>query len=74
VFIHIRNAITVRPVSHWWIRHQLGIAGQSIRLDRILDEAHATGGDIRRLMDMFGLSVEGASRYAATVTSSTTPR
>ncbi|BCY07324.1 hypothetical protein [Actinoplanes sp. L3-i22] len=74
LFIHVRNAINVRPVSHWWIRHQLSIAGQHIRLARILDEAHATSGDIRRLMDMFGLSVEGASRYATTVSSSTTPR
>ena len=69
LFIHVRNAITTRRVTHWWVRHQLGIAGQHIRLDRILDEAHATGGDIRRLMDMFGLSVETASRYTAAVIS-----
>ncbi len=48
LFIHARSATTTRPVTLWWIRHQLGISGQQIRLDRILDEAHATGGDIRR--------------------------
>ncbi|MEV0734331.1 hypothetical protein [Polymorphospora sp. NPDC050346] len=68
VFIHVRSAITTRPVTVWWIRHQLGIAGQHIRLDRILDEAHATGADIRHLMNLFGLSVEGAHRYITTVT------
>jgi len=67
LFIHARSATTTRPVTPWWIRHQLGIAGQQIRLDRILDEAHATGGDIRQLMDLFGLSVAGAHRYIATV-------
>ncbi|GAB3852400.1 hypothetical protein [Dactylosporangium cerinum] len=76
MFIHVRNAITTRPVTSWWIRHQLGTAGQHIRTDRILDEAHATGGDIRQLIDLFGLSVDGANRYVATVTtvrSSPTP-
>jgi hypothetical protein len=67
LFIHARNWDTTRPVTGWWIRHQLGICGQRIRFDRILDEAHATGGDIRRLIDLFGLSFETASRYAATM-------
>jgi hypothetical protein len=67
LFIHARNWDTTRPVTGWWIRHQLGICGQRIRFDRILDEAHATGGDIHRLIDLFGLSFETASRYATTV-------
>jgi hypothetical protein len=67
VFIHARNWDTTRPVTSWWIRHQLGLCGQRIRFDRILDEAHATGGDIRRLIDLFGLSFETAGRYASTV-------
>jgi len=67
LFIHARNWGTTRAVIPQWIGDQLGISGQQIRFDRILDEAHATGGDIRRLMDLFGLSVEGAQRYIATV-------
>lgn len=63
----MRSWTTTKPVGIQWIRDQLGIPGQQIRLDRILDEAHATGGDIRRLIDLFGLSVEGAHRYVATV-------
>jgi hypothetical protein len=68
LFIHARSWDTTRPVSPWWIRHQLGISGQQIRFDRILDEAHATGGDIRRIVDLFGLSIAGANRYIVTVT------
>jgi hypothetical protein len=40
---------------------------QSIRQDRILDEAHASGGDVHLICDLFGLSVAGAYRYTATV-------
>ncbi|SDU29748.1 hypothetical protein SAMN04489733_2816 [Amycolatopsis keratiniphila] len=40
---------------------------QAIRQDRILDEAHAGNGNVRRICDLFGLSVVGAYRYAATV-------
>ena len=38
---------------------------QSLRTDRILQEIHATGGDVRRLCD--GIGVESATRYAATL-------
>jgi hypothetical protein len=34
---------------------------------RILDEAHATQGDVRRLADLFGLSIQAGTRYVATV-------
>jgi hypothetical protein len=40
---------------------------QAIREDRILHEAHASGGDIRRICDLFGLSVSAAERHAATL-------
>jgi hypothetical protein len=67
LFIHYRNANTTTPVTPWWIRKRLGMSAQSIRQDRILDEAHATGGDVRRICDLFGLSVAGAYRYTVTV-------
>jgi hypothetical protein len=38
---------------------------RAIREDRILDEVLATGGDLRRLCDLFGLSVKAAHRYTA---------
>ncbi|MEU7628653.1 hypothetical protein AB0C34_01520 [Nocardia sp. NPDC049220] len=67
LFIHYRNANTTTPATPWWIRKRLGMTAQSIRMDRILDEAHATGGDLRRLSDLFGLSIAGAYRYTTMV-------
>jgi len=43
----------------------LGTAARVIRTDRILDEVIATGGDLRRICDLFGMSVAGAKRYTA---------
>jgi hypothetical protein len=65
LFLHVRNAGTARHVTPYWIRHQLGMPPQSIRLDRIFDEAQATGGDVRALCDLFGLSIAGAYRYTS---------
>ena len=42
---------------------KLGMPAQAIGQDRILDEAIATGGDARRLSDLFGLSITQAARY-----------
>lgn len=72
LFIHHRNAGGTSPVTPWWIRRRLGMSAQAIRLDRILDEAHATGGDVRALCDLFGLSIAGAYRYTATIGHATT--
>ncbi len=46
---------------------RLGIAARTIRDDRILDEVNATGGDIRRICDLFGIGVDAAVRYVATL-------
>ncbi|WP_414943850.1 hypothetical protein [Amycolatopsis sp. cmx-11-32] len=67
LFIHYRNANTTRPVTPYRIRKRLGMNAQAIRQDRILDEAHASRGDVRRICGLFGLSVAGAYRYTATV-------
>lgn len=67
LFIHYRSATTIGPVGRRWIRLTLGVPARSLREDRILDEAHATGGDVRRLIDLFGLGVNAASRYTRTV-------
>jgi len=66
-FIHHRNATYLRPVTPWWIRRRLGMQAQAIRQDRILDEAHATAGDVRQVCDLFGISVSTALHYTATV-------
>jgi hypothetical protein len=67
LFITRRTAGRTCPPSISWVRKTLAARAQAIREDRILDEANATGGDIRRLCDLFGLSVSGAHRYAATI-------
>lgn len=67
LFVHHRNVQGIRPVTPWWIRRRLGMSGQAIRQDRILDEAHASHGDVRLVCDLFGLSVAGAYRYTTAV-------
>ncbi len=67
LFIHHRTACQTGPVGARWLSLKLGMAAAVLREDRILDEAHATGGDIRRLCDLFGISVKAASRYTTTV-------
>jgi len=69
LFVTIRSANGTNPVGSRWIKLKIVIHGgaQAVREDRILDEAHASSGDIRRICDMFGLSVTAAERYAATV-------
>ena len=63
LFISTRTAVRTTPVSAPWIIDTLGVLPSTIRQDRILHEAIATGGDIRRLCDLFGISVMTAQRY-----------
>lgn len=49
MFIHLRNWPHHGQVWPAWIAIQLGMSPQVIRRDRILDEAHATSGDIKQL-------------------------
>ncbi len=67
LFINTYTGVRTGPVSHLWINQTIGLSAQAVRDDRILHEAIATGGDIRRLVDLFGLSVAGAERYARVV-------
>ncbi|MCU1680221.1 MAG: hypothetical protein JWQ81_960 [Amycolatopsis sp.] len=65
LFIHYNSANHLGPVRIEWLTQRLGMSAQALREDRILYELNETGGDIRRLCDLFGLSVEGALRYSA---------
>lgn len=65
LFVNSYTAVRTARVSHLWINRTVGLPTQAIREDRILHEAFASGGDVRRLCDMFGLSVKGAERYTA---------
>ncbi|MGD9795864.1 MAG: hypothetical protein AB7V43_20550 [Acidimicrobiia bacterium] len=63
LFINRRSATHTRAVNQNWFRDTLGMAPDAVRRDRILDEALATGGDLRQLTDMFNVHVATAYRY-----------
>jgi integrase len=65
LFINTYTAVRTSQVNHRYLTKAIGIAIQKIREDRILNEAHATGGDTRRLCDLFGLSSKAAERYTS---------
>lgn len=69
LFIHFRTAHRDDPVGIRWVFLTLDLPGgaQALRADRILHEAIATGGDPRRLCDLFGLSIQHATRYTDAV-------
>jgi hypothetical protein len=69
LFVHYRSAARAEPVGQRWVRLTIGagLTATAIREDRILNEAHASGGDARRLADLFGLSIQATTRYTATV-------
>jgi integrase len=69
LFIHFRTAARTEPVGHRWIKLRLDLPGsvEALRQDRILHEALATGGDTRRICDLFGLSINAASRYTGAI-------
>jgi hypothetical protein len=67
LFIHARSWTGTRPVTSEWIGRQLGISAENIRLDRIYQEVEATGGDIRALCDLFGMSIANAARWITTI-------
>jgi hypothetical protein len=55
------------PVGTQFPWQKTDVKPQALREDRILQEIHASGGDIRRICDLFGLTVDAAVRYAATL-------
>ena len=69
LFLTQRSATRTDAAGRRWTRLKAGVIGatQAIREDRILHEAHATGGDARRLFDLFGISITAAERYIATL-------
>ncbi len=56
--------VTVGPSFPW---KGSTLHAKALREDRILHEIHTTGGDVRRICDLFGLSIDGATRYLATL-------
>ncbi|MGW3730231.1 hypothetical protein [Streptomyces sp. NPDC000851] len=67
LFVSQTTGCGVEPVSNVWINDVLGMSARRLREDRLLHEAEATGGDPRRICDLFGLSVGAALRYTGTI-------
>ena len=67
LFVGMRNAPRLGPVGRQFTWTNTDLRPQTLREDRILQEIHTNGGDIRRICDLFGLSVSAATRYAGTV-------
>ena len=67
LLINRRTAPRLVPVGPQFPWIGVTLRPQALREDRILHEIHATGGDIRRVCDLFGLSVEAATRYLGTI-------
>ena len=60
----------IRPVSRGYVQvtvRRTGITARDLRADRLLSEAHASGGDPLRLTYLFGISDPTAIRYCAEV-------
>lgn len=67
LFITRRSAPRLVPVGRQFPWHRTNLRPQALREDRILQEIHASGGDIRRICDLFGLTVHAAMRYTTTL-------
>ncbi len=67
LFVTRCSAPRLTPVGDQFPWTKTRLRPQALREDRILQEIHATGGDVRRICDLFGLSVESALRYARTL-------
>lgn len=65
LLVNTRSALAAWPVGVRWIRLHLTVPAHDIRADRILHEVQATGGDLRKICDLFGLSIQAAQRYTA---------
>jgi hypothetical protein len=64
-FMHYLSAGSNRPVTSQWINKRIGMSPRTIRQDRILDETIATGGDMRRVCDFFGVVMATALHYSS---------
>lgn len=75
LFVHFRSVHHDETVGLRWVFLTFGVPGgvQALRAERILYEAIATGCDPRRLCDLFGLSIQHATRYTDAITEPALP-
>jgi integrase len=76
LLINSSTAGGVKPVSRSYVQNamrQAGITAADLRADRLLGEAHASGGDPLQLAHLFGISDPTAIRYCAELEPATAP-
>lgn len=66
LFVNRRTAPRLTQVSRPFPWRDVRVTARGVREDRILDEVRATGGDVLRISELFGLSVDATVRYLAT--------
>jgi hypothetical protein len=64
-FMHYLSAPAAGPVSYSWVNGRLGLPASAIRQDRIVDEVIAAAGDLRRICDLFGVTIATAQHYTS---------
>jgi len=77
LLINRSTAGGLKPVGRSYVQsavRRAGITAAELRADRLLDEAHASGGDPLRLTHLFGISDPTAIRYCAELDAATLPR
>lgn len=67
LLVTIQTAPRLSPPGRNFPWKKAGVTAQTLRTDRILYEVERTGGDVRRICDLFGISIETALHYSATV-------
>lgn len=67
LFVSFKSAPRLVPVGRQFPWTSTRLKPQALREDRILQEIHATGGDVRRICDLFDLGIDAAMRYANTI-------
>lgn len=68
LLVTIQTAPRLSPPSRNFPWKKAGVTAQALRADRILYEVEQTGGDVRRICDLFGIGIETALRYSHTAT------
>jgi integrase len=67
LLVSLKTGPRLTSVSRSFPNGQSGIALQALREDRILDEVRATGGDLRHICELFGITIDTAMRYTNTL-------
>ncbi|GAB3769323.1 hypothetical protein GCM10028864_68800 [Microlunatus parietis] len=64
LLVTIQTAPRLSPPGRNFPWKKAGVTAQALRTDRILYEVEQTGGDVRRICDLFGIGIDTALRYA----------